>query len=105
MRAMTGLHPWPHERGPRSLKRQRPWPLPSVISGKLFPPQLLANQLVEYLLGPVLGFERLIQISEGSDDLTPPLRQGDGYRRSRVRGNSAGLEEPELAAGFGSVFQ
>ena len=80
-------------------------PTLSVISGELFPPDLLADQLVEHLLGPVLGFERLVQISEGGDDLKPPLWQGNGYLRSRVRGNSAGLEEPELAAGSGGVFQ
>src|SRR4051794_28689969 len=89
----------------RVTRKQRPRPLPSVVSGKLSPPHLLANQLVEHLLGPVLGFGRLIEISEGGDDLTPPLRQGDGCLGTRVLRNIAGFKEWELAAGSGSMLQ
>src|SRR4051812_49957136 len=73
-------------------------PTLSVISGELFPPDLLADQLVEHLLGPVLGFERLVQISEGGDDLKTPPWPGNGYLRPPVPRDSAGLPGPEPAA-------
>src|SRR4051794_1587990 len=70
-----------------------------------FAPHLLANQLVEHLLSPVLGFGRLVQVVEGGDNLKPPLRQGDGRLLSWVLGKLAGLEEWKPAARFRGVLQ
>src|SRR5918995_5937692 len=80
-------------------------PRPSGVCGGLFPPHPPANQLVEHLLGPVLGFGRLVQAAKGGDDLEPPLRQGGGRLLPRVLGYVAGREEREPAAGSGGVLQ